>query len=189
MKKSEKPPKSSENVGLLAENLFRQVFGDQKYYGYASAFNDATFLKKELLKLVNRFEKHVSELKASEKFLNFLQYQLGYLKIEINRSTLNGEMAGLLIVNLKIIATFLGYHYASGNKREEPYFIPSIWAEKQAWIESRKFYQEEDKLIEVRKQVVTQLLRSGHTLAEVSFILNISGYKLAQIKQQIDSKN
>ena len=182
-------PKSNDMLGLICENLFRHVFGDKKYYGYATAFNNPTFRRREFKKLINKFVKHVDELNASEKFKEYLTYQLKYLQKEIARTSLDPEAVGILVINLKIISTFLGYHYASGNKREEPYFIPSIWAEKRGWVETLEYYTERDKLIERREKIVELLQQEGLSLSEIAFILNISGYKVSQISQKIKLKN
>lgn len=181
-------PKSSEMIPMMSENLFRQVFGDKKYRGYASAFNDPAFRKKGFNKLIRRFINHLDELVVSEKFKEYLGYQLEYLRREIARTDLDDEAIGIVVVNLKIIATFLGYHYASGPKREEPYFVPSIWAEKQGWLEPLEYYKERDSLIVARQKVVEQLLKEGKTYSEISFILNISGYKVAQIVQKVKAE-
>jgi hypothetical protein len=101
---------------------------------------------------------------------------------------LDVEATGLLLINLKLIATFFGYHFAAGSKTEDPYFIPSIWAEKQGWLESLTFYNERDALIEKRQKLVEKLQKDGHTLSEIAFMLNISGYKVAQISQKIISQ-
>lgn len=170
---------------MMCENLFRQVFGDKKYYGYAAAFNDPKFRKKEFNKLIERFINHLDELVVTEKFKEYLGYQLEYLRREVARTDLDNDSVGILVVNLKIIATFLGYHYSTGPKREEPYFVPSIWAEKQGWVNALEYYKGRDSLIVVRQSVVEQLLQEGKTYSEIGFILNISGYKVAQIVQKI----
>ncbi len=178
-------PKSGEMLPMMCENLFRQVFGDKQYYGYASAFSDPTYRKKEFKKLIQQFVKTLNELVTTEKFKEYLSYQLKYLEKEIGRTNLDNDSLGILVVSLKIIATFLGYHYASGPKREEPYFVPSVWAERRGWTDSLEYYKERDALIASRQDVVARLLEEGKTYSEISFILNISGYKVAQIVQRI----
>jgi len=110
---------------------------------------------------------------------------LEYLRREVKRINFDQDNLGVLVVNLKIIATFFGYHYASGPKREEPYFVPSIWAEKQGWIQPLDYYKERDELVKARQKIVEHLISDGKTYSEVAFILNLSGYKVAQIVQQI----
>ena len=183
-------PKSGDMLPIMCENLFRQVFGDKQYYGYASAFNDPSYRKKEFKKLIRQFVKTLDALVVTEKFKEYLDYQLKYLEQEVARTNLDNDGVGILVVNLKIIATFLGYHYASGPKREEPYFVPSVWAERRGWVNSLEYYKERDSLIAARQDVVARLLKEGKTYSEISFVLNISGYKVAQIVQRIkaDSK-
>ena len=142
-----KTPKSKELFTLMIENLFCLIFGKKAYYGTASAFGNPAYFKRHIIKLVDKFIAEIAELHASEKFIDYLNYQLGYLKKEIlSAGDLSNETKGILIVNLKIVATLLGHAQASGDRREEPYFIPSLWAEMQGWIDLGQYLNTKEYL-------------------------------------------
>lgn len=179
-------PKSSDAFSLMAENLLRQVFG-KKYYGMASAFNNESYFKKNLTKLIDQLVKDTSALIAPEVLIDNINYQLGYFKKEINEANeFSPELRGALVISLKIIATLIGYRFLTGDKKNEPFFVPSLWSEMQGWNNLSEYLDTKEYLNNQSKiEIIKQLVAKRHTATEIAVILNISGYKVAQLLKQV----
>lgn len=182
--KEEPIPLAASLLPMLAENLFRQVFGEKKYYGTASEFNDPILFRKECRKLLRKFRKDVLALNASQQFIDCLEVQLSYIESTLKQLKLTVDERVVLILLLKFVACLLGYQHLAGPRREEPYFVPSIWAEQRGWGRSDEFYARTSVVNERRQGLVAELLEEGFTLSETAEILNISGYKVSQLNQQ-----
>lgn len=157
----------------------------------ASAFNSDNYFRKQILKLIDKLIAEVKKIQASEKFVDYLCYQLSYLKSEITLlKSIPNDLKGLLIILLKAVATLLGYGQFAGPKLVEPYFIPSLWSEMQGWSDFPKYYRTKEYFIKQKRlELVDQLIKEGRTSSEIALILNISGYRIAQFRQQINANN
>lgn len=164
------------------EFLFRLVFGDDNYYGTAGSFNNLTYLKKNLKKLIKRLRSDIDNLQASEQFINRANHELAELESTIFNGDLTKERQQLVLVTLNLVVTFLGYGAGSKHKSIEPYFIPSVWQEMIGWTDSETYFANSTKLnIDYRMQIAKQLSDQGLTHAEIAEVLNQSGYRIAQL--------
>lgn len=179
---------STKFSGIMTEYFFQSVFG-KKYHGTASAFqNNNKYFKNEIMKLIDRFISDVKNLIATEDVIENLLYQLGYLKKEL--SVINdpsNEVKGLLIINLKLFATLLGYNRVVGRREQEPYFIPTLWSEKKGWRNLSEYQDTKEHLeIETRIKIIKDLRKKKHTVTEIALIMNLSNYKTAQLLKKIE---
>lgn len=186
----EKTPKSSEYHAMMSENLFRQVFG-KRYYGMASAFYNDKYFRTNIIKLINHFKADISEIIAPEALVEYLSYQLGYFSKEVTScKAFTPEVRGFLVISLKIIATLLGYHYSAGGKKNEPFYIPDLWAEMQGWDNLSTYLDTKEYLnTQERSKIIKQLIDNGKTNTEIATIFNLSKYKIAQIIKNTKNEN
>lgn len=162
-----------------AELLFRHVFGDDKYYHTASNFDDPSYFKKHIKKLFIRLRKDIDNLQASEIFINRAKHDINDLENTLLQGRLTKERQQIIVVSLQPVITFLGYGAGSKYKTSEPYFIPSVWQERLNWTESEGFRKKLD--VDYRTQIAIQLKEQGLTHAEISEVLNQTGYRIAQL--------
>ena len=175
---------SYEMLSHSAELLFRFVFGN-KYDGTASSFNDPSYFKKQIKKMLTQLRKDIDNLQASEHYIKSANYDLEQLEEALLDGEFTKQWQQLALAALRPIVTFLGYGAGSKHKTVEPYFIPSVWQENKEWNDGSAHYDHVKKLKEdYRMQIVKQLQKQGLTHAEIAEVMNQSGYRIAQLLNQ-----
>jgi len=164
--------------------LMRNVFGD-KYYGYASAYQNPKLFRRDVRKLVKRLISDVDKLIASDNFKGAMKLYLERIEDGLKKAKSEDEYRAILVYALDAITILLGYHYQSGPKRTEPFYIPSTWQDRQGWKESEDYYKFKDYMKTERKRIVKMLKSEGKTNPEIAELLNISNYKIAQILKEL----
>lgn len=166
--------------GMPMERLMCNVFGNA-HHGLATAYQNPSTFKRDFKKLINKLISNTDQLIASENFKLSIKHRLETIKSKITQANTDDDFRVLLVEGFHIITNFLGYHYQAGNKYEEPYFIPTTWAEASGHQDALGYYEYEDELHNRQKQLVRQLKSEGKTTPEVSKIMNLSAYRVAQI--------
>lgn len=162
----------------------RNVFGD-KYYGYASAYQNPTLFRRDVKKLVKKLQSDIDNLIASDNFKGAAKLYLERIEEGLKKAKSEDEYRALLVYSLDVITILIGYHYQSGVKRVEPYFIPSTWQDRQGWKEAADYYKFKDYMAAERKKIVKRLKSEGKTNSEVAELLNITNYRVAQILREL----
>ena len=176
---------SYEMLSYSAELLFRHVFGYDKYYGTAGSFNDPSYFKKQIKKMITQLRKDIDNLQASELYINSAKNDLERLEKAMLDGQFTKQWQQLALAALRPIVTFLGYGAGSKQKTVEPYFIPSVWQENQGWNDGSAHFDHIKRLKEdYRIQIVNQLQKQGLTHAEIAEVMNQSGYRIAQLLNQ-----
>lgn len=173
-------PREGYSDGMPMERLMQSVLGD-RYHGLATAYQDPSTFKRDFKKLVDKLISDVDKLIASENFKLSIKYYLETIKSKIRHARTDDDFRVLLVEAFHIITTLLGYHHQAGNKHEEPYFIPTTWVEASGYRDALGYYEYEDELYGRQKELVQQLKSEGKTYAEISKIMNLSAYRVAQI--------
>lgn len=182
-------PDPHEGIELSAEFFFRHVFGDKKYDHTAGRFNDTTYSKQQIKKMISKFKDDIDHLMASEAFIAGANHDLDRLESNLLQGKMTKEKLSNALAALHPIATFLGYGAGSKHKTAEPYFIPSAWQEMLGWNNSEEYFASSRLLqVEYRAQIARQLKEQGLTLAEIAIVLNQSGYRVAQLIKLSDSE-
>lgn len=171
--------------GMPMERLMRNILGD-RFHGLATAYQNPSVFKRDFRKLIDKLISDTDKLIASENFKLSIKHHLDTIKSKINRANTDDDYRVLLVEGFHIITNFFGYHYQAGKKYEEPYFIPTTWAEASGHRDSLGYYEYEDGLYDRQKQLVRQLKSEGKTYSEISTIMNLSAYRVAQILRAVE---
>lgn len=173
-------PREGYSDGMPMERLMQSVLGD-RYHGLATAYQEPSIFKRDFKKLIDKLVGDIDKLVASENFRLSIKHRLETIKSRIGQASTDDDFRVLLVESFHIVSTLLGYHYQSGKKYEEPYFIPTTRAEASGFRDALGYYEYEDELYDRQKELVLQLKSEGKTYAEISKIMNLSAYRVAQI--------
>lgn len=168
-------------VELFAEFLFVNVYGEKKYGRKADYFRDESYFKSQIKKLISKLNTDIDNLQASELFISQAKRELTDLGLELLKGKLSKEKQMIIILSLRPIITFLGYGNGSNHKTREPYFIPTLWLERQGWLDSSIYYDRKFELENnLRIRIIEQLAKVGLSRSEIALVMNQTGYRIAQ---------
>jgi hypothetical protein len=165
-----------------------EFYGEKKRpHGMASAFGNATYVKKTYCGLLRKIEKRIRQIVTADEPLKMLLLKdLEILDREAKSISKNNNNDLEIIAGLfRVVAHILGWDHLDGNFHRTVIFYQTKEQEKESLRNVSQLNLEPAGLFEAyhKRRIITRLRSEGLSYAQVALVLDMSETSVKQLEK------